>query len=132
VSERTRRETADTGGCTGACCAAFILDFTRQEYRTRDDILDGPFIADMLIPLSPKEARERAGRFGGALDRTFPWKLRGHYFTCRHWDEQSRLCTVYEQRPTMCIRYPDEGAPCEAGEGCTCSTARVGSSRGSA
>ena len=132
MSESARADTADTGGCTGACCAAFYVQYTLQELRTREDVLDGPFIADMVIPLSPKEARERARRFGGARDRTFPWKLRGHYFACRHWDEESRLCTVYEQRPRMCSGYPYEGAPCSMGDGCTYSAACVVSSRVSA
>jgi len=112
-------ETApDTGGCTGACCAAFQLEYTLRELRTRK-LQDGAFIADMVIPLSPKEARERSLRFGGnALP--WPWKQRGHHFACRHWDEQTRLCTVYEERPRMCSGYPYEGEPCELGEGCTC------------
>jgi len=106
----------DTDGCTGACCAAFYLPYTIRELRTRK-LQDGAFIADMVIPLSPKEARERSHRFGGNLES--PWRLRGHYFACRHWDEQTRLCTVYDQRPRMCSGYP-YGEPCKIGEGCTC------------
>jgi Fe-S-cluster containining protein len=111
----------DTGGCTGACCAAFQLEYTLRELRTRK-LQDGAFIADMVIPLSPKEARERSLRFGGNLV-PWPWKQRGHYFACRHWDEQTRLCTVYDQRPRMCSGHPYDGEPCELGAGCTCITA---------
>ena len=109
-------EVPDRDGCTGACCAAFYLPYTIRELRTRK-LQDGAFIADMVIPLSPKEARERSQRFGGNLEG--PWKLRGHYFACRHWDEQTRLCTVYDQRPRMCSGYP-YGERCKIGEGCTC------------
>ena len=109
----------DTGGCTGACCAAFYLPHGIREFRARaraGKLQDGEFIADMVIPLTPKEARERSQRFGGKL--ATPWKLRGHYFACRHWDEQTRLCTVYDQRPRMCSGYPyDE--PCDLGARCT-------------
>lgn len=111
----------DTGGCTGACCAAFHLDYTLRELR-RPGLQDGTFIADMVIPLSPKEARERSLRFGGN-PRPWPWKLRGHYFMCRHWDEETRLCTVYDQRPRMCSGYPYDGESCELGAGCTCVSA---------
>jgi Fe-S-cluster containining protein len=106
----------DTSGCTGACCAAFHLEYTLTELRTRK-LQDGAFIADMVIPLSPKEARQRAEQFGGT--GKWPWKLRGHYFACRHWDEKTRLCTVYDRRPRMCSGYPYEGEPCGLGKSCT-------------
>jgi Fe-S-cluster containining protein len=70
-------------------------------------------ITGMVIPLTPKEANERLERFGSAM--RFRWAdNRGHLFTCRHWDEQTRLCRVYERRPEMCRGYPYE-RPCEHG-----------------
>jgi Fe-S-cluster containining protein len=114
-----RMDAPDTGGCIGACCAAFYVPYTIRELRTRDDLQDAAFIADMVIPLSPKEARERSQRFGGSRTRSWPWKLRGHYFSCRHWDEESRLCTVYDERPRMCSGYPYQGKPCLFSDGCT-------------
>lgn len=40
-----------------------------------------------------------------------------HVFSCKHFDEKTRLCTIYEIRPTMCRRYPNNN-PCRIG-GCT-------------
>lgn len=73
----------------------------------------------MLIPLTPKEARERNQRFGDTGDPSshFPWSDRGHNFTCRHWDESTRLCGIYEDRPKMCRRFP-YGKKCPFG--CSC------------
>jgi Fe-S-cluster containining protein len=80
---------------------------------------DGEKIADMLIPLTPKEARERYERFSGKTTTAYRWKNRGHHFTCRHWDEETRLCRIYEDRPQMCRDYP-YGQECQHGCGVTC------------
>ena len=48
--------------------------------------LSDPFIRDMLIDLGD-----------------------GHY-SCKHWDTETRLCRIYEQRPQMCRDYPEPGS----------------------
>lgn len=109
--------TADTQGCVGTCCAAFRVPHTLTVLRRRQGrLIDGEQIVAMLIPLTPKEARERSKKFGGAGDG-FPWSDRGHHFTCRHWDEDTRLCGIYEDRPAMCRKFP-YGKPCPFG--CSC------------
>ena len=77
--------------------------------------MDGRFILDMLVPLTRRQAVARARRLGFRL----PWKIgRTHrYFTCRHWDESSRLCTVYDDRPRMCSSYP-YGSTCDHPDCC--------------
>jgi Fe-S-cluster containining protein len=69
----------------------------------------------MVIPLTHEEARERRGRFGieGEPDPD------RDYFACRHWDEETRLCGNYENRPEMCRAFP-YGKPCEHGCDCDC------------
>lgn len=105
------------GACPGYCCAAFTYPRTLSQIRRDPPAYDGEMIADMLIPLTPKQARERYERFGGPAERSgFRWKSRGHHFTCRHWDEETRLCTVYEDRPAMCRDYP-YGQECQHGCG---------------
>ncbi len=38
-------------------------------------------------------------------------------FTCKHFDLETKLCTIYEIRPTMCRMYPNnKKCPCD---GCT-------------
>ena len=100
--------------CTGACCAVFWLPYTPENLRKRaaeaNAGSDLPYIADMVISLSPRKARKRATEFG--LD----WpKLKigddnaDQVYTCRHWDEGSRRCSAYETRPRLCRDYPYEG-----------------------
>lgn len=103
--------------CPGHCCAAFHLPRTISEMRKNPNrIFDGEQIADMIIPLTPKEARERYERFAGKPTNAFPWKWRGHHFTCKNWDEETRLCRIYEDRPMMCRDYP-YGQECQHGCG---------------
>lgn len=78
-------------------------------------LVDGGFIYDMIIPLTLAEARARyAADFG---DEPFATAMGGvvdensNLWTCRHWDTETRLCTVYESRPGMCRDYP-YGAAC--------------------
>lgn len=90
-----------SNGCTGLCCAAFRLPHTIREVKARTrartivscagDPVEGDKLVDMLIPLTPKEARERNHEFGGD----------------------------YEDRPDMCRRFPyerEDGCPF----GCSC------------
>ena len=82
---------------------------------------DGDQIADMVIPLSLDEANDRLDRFGSG--RQYGPESEGHVYTCRHFDEETRLCTIYAQRPEMCRDYPYAGE-CEYECGCR-STADV-------
>lgn len=81
-----------------------------------DGMRDGEVIADMVIPLSIAQANERLERFGS--DREYLPDCEGHVYTCRHFDEGTRLCAIYEQRPEMCRDYPygnDGGCEYECG-----------------
>jgi Fe-S-cluster containining protein len=128
------KTTPASNGCSGTCCAAFRLDYTLTEMRRAPvdsaggvplgdkwiDPSERDQLVDMLVPLTPKEARERNQKFGGnENDKThWPWSDRGHQFTCRHWDEDTRLCGIYEDRPMMCREFP-YGKPCSFGCSCT-------------
>lgn len=112
--------------CTGACCAAFVYTSTPKELVERWDkwtpgVLtesetshrrDDLYIADMLIEITLDEAILRADRFDIP---TSPVGGEPHY-TCRHWNEETRLCGAYEDRPKMCRDYPYE-KPCTHGCG---------------
>lgn len=108
--------------CNGACCAVFSWPIEYDPEKTED----GPFIADMLIRLTDDEAVARAEKFGGAV---LEWATEREGrerapHTCRHWDEQTRLCTVYDRRPVMCRNYPYDGA-CTLGHECGYTVAPV-------
>jgi Fe-S-cluster containining protein len=98
-------------GCDGSCCAAFVLQGStyRQFRRRAHRVRDGETIANMIIPISPKVANERLEAAGS--DERVTWKYRGMHFTCKHWDPETKLCGIYEDRPSMCRDYPYE-KPC--------------------
>lgn len=113
VAERT---------CAGECCAVFFRASTPSEdaetrawadQATTAEILDGGYaeavqIARMVVPLSDEAAAVRARRFGIAEERVARMVAQDgdHLYTCRWWDEASRLCTTYATRPGMCRDYP--------------------------
>ena len=78
-------------GCTGQCCERFCMpiDPTADDFDpARYD--DGAQIAAMVIELEPEPKGSKA-------------------WTCRHFDTESRRCGIYEDRPAMCRRYPNDG-----------------------
>ena len=65
---------------------------------------DRELVCAMLIPLSPRRMKARSARFQIRLAK----EEKGEgYFTCTHWDEQTRLCKIYEDRPRMCREFPN-------------------------
>lgn len=103
--------------CAGACCAVFPMHLEQTQFAMRKgrQKRDIEYIADMLIPLTRRQALARSRRLGYGD----PPKYGKNYglFTCRHWDEQTRLCTAYDERPDMCRDYPYVGRSCERGCG---------------
>ena len=108
--------------CPGHCCVAFYLAAPHDSLaEIRDGMRDGDQIADMVIPLSLDEANERLARFGS--DRQYGPESEGYVYTCRNFDDETRLCTIYDKRPEMCRDYPYANE-CEFQCGCR-STADV-------
>ena len=90
---------------------AFYLDTPHERVEDmRESMRDGERIAAMVVPLSVVEANERLERFGS--DRMYEPDCEGHVYTCRHFDDDTRLCTAYDERPEMCRVYP---ASCDGG-----------------
>lgn len=80
---------------------------------------DGDLIAFMCRPLTREQVLERRDRFGLTGE---PVTDRQHYM-CIYWDEDTRRCGIYEQRPQLCRGYPGYGSGgpehvCE--HGCDC------------
>lgn len=111
--------------CSGACCAVFPYTSGLPEIHRRADAGCGQSrkLVDMLIELAPGEAVERAEKYGVDFS---PYHDDGNagvaaeqsLYTCSWWDEETRLCTNYDERPTMCRDYPYAGK-CTAN--CECS-----------
>ena len=99
--------------CPGHCCVAFYLPAPHERVDDiRTGMRDGEQIAEMVIPLSVAEANERLERFGS--DREYGRDSEGFVYTCRNFDDETRLCRIYADRPEMCRDYPYAGeAGCE-------------------
>lgn len=67
----------------------------------------------MLRSLTFVEVLERDQTFGVTRERD----SESAYYRCIYWDETTRLCGAYENRPEMCRSYP-YGKACE--HGCDC------------
>jgi Fe-S-cluster containining protein len=110
--------------CTGSCCVAFPLSKPLAYIAAdADRIPDAPTLLDMLEPISFEEACARWDRFADGYRP--PPEPREEYFRCNRWDEETRLCIRYDDRPHMCRAYPysDSGKNCEHGCGLDCDTA---------
>lgn len=110
--------------CKGDCCIAFRVPFTLQQLANGDvgekDAEEAMVMADMLVPLTVGEANARQLRLIEGELTPFSIADEGHLFMCRHWDEETRLCTIYEDRPAMCRDFP-YGESCRYGCGeCGC------------
>lgn len=80
--------------CTGECCSTLYFPGTHDQIKQHADILiDGWQIINMIDPTGEQSSK-------------------GHHYTCKHWDQTTRLCTIYENRPFMCSDYP-YGQACE-------------------
>ena len=86
--------------CTGQCCERFFLPRSPLELWTQyedwliagmSSELDIDKIAPMVTPL------EQEGS--------------GYWYSCKHFDTETRLCKIYESRPNMCRDYPYD-SPC--------------------
>lgn len=108
-----------SGRCTGHCCRGFTLPRTPDALRDFEGFLgrrgDDVFVvADMAVflgripmrdALVTAYARHRNLIHGDADD--FGIDL----WTCRHFDQSSGNCGIYDRRPRMCRDFP-YGDPC--------------------
>lgn len=105
--------------CSGKCCAVFNFPRTPEELLQRDDP-ESQFIGNMLIPLDREGGLARCEKFEIDPPEGYglvEWLDAADRYTCRHWDEDTRLCGVYEERPRMCRDYPYD-KPCQ--HDCNC------------
>ena len=88
--------------CKARCCEAFHINLHTLQVLAKEPekVKDGPYIKDMLIWLSYDEATKRHRTWKG-FEHWVPEEGE-FYFTCKHWDPETRLCMDYENRPEMC------------------------------
>jgi len=94
------------------------ITWTDEEFAEGTDP-DDKTVRDMVIPLTHRQAVARARKFGVPI--TIRKHLKGpmtRWYACRHWDEETRLCSIYDRRPMICRDFP-YGDPCRYGCSCT-------------
>jgi Fe-S-cluster containining protein len=94
--------------CGGECCKRFILNYSPKElkklikssWNTAIGFAEGASVPeDMFVYL---------GEFNwdpAEPERKYETKV--HHYTCKYWDKETTLCTVYAKRPRICRLYPD-------------------------
>lgn len=89
-------------GCSGDCCVAFTVGATMDWLRSTK-VTDGDLLGFMLRSLTTQEAADRRARFGVEQPITEDMQ----YYRCIYWDEETRRCGAYSNRPSfMCGDYP--------------------------
>lgn len=108
----------------GACCDPVTIGYSVPEAhalhragRLSKDQFE--WITKVLEPMTAKEAKRIApylfaGRFRNAVDPdggviTF-------YYRCSWFDRETRTCTHYDERPSVCRRYPWVGGAAQGNE----------------
>lgn len=91
-----------TSSCNGSCCRHFSIGLTPEELRVGMNILDGDKLRSMLVHLGHFEVGqvEPSGKIA---------EYESDFYTCRHFDAATSLCTDYDDRPAMCRDYPYGG-----------------------
>lgn len=112
--------------CDGRCCALFTYTIPLEQVADRYAAGESSHpehdlqLLELLYPLTYDEALERGvkygitGLFGEGLGIGNPPE--NGYYSCRAWDEETRLCAIYDTRPQMCRGYP-YGRGCQHGCG---------------
>lgn len=107
---------SDDRTCGGHCCERFTLPFSPAEgwesYRAvaarsrgigrepgKRYYLNIEVVMPMVIYLGTYPYDPMDGQ---------PAKTMIHHYTCRFFDKKHRLCRIYEQRPDVCQRFPDD------------------------
>lgn len=123
--------------CTGHCCRSFCLPLSPKELREAYErwraSLDGHpiykneepkdkriyndiwLVAPMAKHIGIKQTFQQVNPPDHEL--TEGKKLPGHWYRCKHFDDKTKKCSIYEIRPRMCRDYP-YGESCNYA-GCT-------------
>jgi len=102
--------------CTGHCCRRFCLPMSYYHLMNNyklwmaqkemdQHVNDIHLIAPMVVYLG----HLRSGDQDEGLERNENPDELGHYYRCKHLDETTNDCTIYDIRPQMCRDYPNSG-----------------------
>ena len=102
-------------GC-GCCCDPVVMPFTQAEAvrmpLSELDPVHRRWILNDLTPMPYREGIAKAPWLRGQLMATADGTgVTPFFFRCRWFDQDSRSCTNYENRPEVCSGYPWSGEP---------------------
>ncbi len=102
--------------CTGRCCEAFFIASSVEELlalaeraETVQERTEIATIAGMIVTVRevfPGDPHP------GSDDTEHTARMAGFVYTCRHYDDRTGNCEIYESRPSMCSSYPYERGRC--------------------
>jgi hypothetical protein len=101
----------ECNGC-GGCCHPFTLPIGPGQLWGPEGnrVAEHEWMRAHLTPMRRSEGRALqpwAEGWDQYQDRDGRAQLRpGHYYRCDNYDEETRRCTDYENRPDICRRYP--------------------------
>lgn len=100
----------ECNGC-GSCCHPVLLPYTQLEARSKwarnIDPVDLEWTLNDLAPMSRREVRKLEpwlldmALTGRTEDEVLPF-----FYRCRHFDETTRQCNNYPNRPPACRNHP--------------------------
>jgi Fe-S-cluster containining protein len=85
--------------CPGYCCERFPISSTKTKHDK--ELLRDPVVRGMVEPAGYQLFEMETGP--DEPPRTVELAV----WSCRYWNRETRLCTIYAQRPLMCRTYPD-------------------------
>lgn len=100
----------ECNGC-GACCHPFTMPVTPQQLRGfARRITDGAWMVEHLTPIRRRDGMAMAPWSDGYDERLdddgTPYLVAGSYYRCDNYDETTRRCLDYNNRPSICRQYP--------------------------
>lgn len=111
--------------CTGHCCQEFYLPYSPEELadaykawsgsggkpiamakdKPKPILVDIHLITPMVVHLGFKLQEQPCVNPTDEVLLGKP-EVAGNYYRCKHFDAESKNCTIYDIRPAMCRNYP--------------------------
>ncbi|MFZ4808260.1 MAG: YkgJ family cysteine cluster protein [Hyphomicrobiaceae bacterium] len=99
AKSRTSTQTYDCLKCPGYCCSYPVIVVNRRDLKR----------LAKRYAISVEEAERRFTKSAHGHDRVMRRKPDQHFGRiCRFFDTDNRCCSVYEDRPDICRKFPSE------------------------
>ncbi len=103
----------ECNGC-GSCCDPVWLPYTQETAKFLGGMPDDNrrWILEDLTPMSKTQAKLREPELVRqiqkirSLAKSAGGNIAVYYYSCKNFDTETRQCLIYDNRPTVCRRYP--------------------------